>query len=73
MDAKQLASDLGQPLDRRDTADIWRCGTVYEWSSVYESFLDTNHRVTIKPGISLKSMERELLEYRSPLIAIIDI
>jgi len=62
-----LQERLGQPLDRRNRANIWRFGFVYQWSPVSESFVQ-RHLVNIRPDQTLCDAEKTAEGF----IAIID-
>ena len=41
-------------------SDLWRVGYVFRWSGVYETWLDCNHRITVKPQETVaEAYERE--------------
>lgn len=60
MNRVRLAKLLGKKLDTTDCSLIWRTGTLYTWSRVFETWLDTTERYTIKPGESLYDLEKTL-------------
>jgi hypothetical protein len=62
-----LQERLGQPLDRRNRANIWRFGFVYQWSPVSEAFVQ-GELVSIRPDQTLCNAEKAA----DGFIAIID-
>lgn len=60
-----LEAAIGKPLVKEATASIHYFGTVYQWSPVFEKWVQTNDTESFKPGEAIpQSGDR--------LVAIID-
>lgn len=61
---KKYLGEARAKHDKRDKVDIWRAGSIQTWAAAFNDWLDTGERITIKPNVSVKSIEKKLTKER---------